>query len=142
MTQRMEAIIYDLVMDTDDIEDRLLDSGSVPSAQTMHQLRRRIFRIRRQLSSVRQVISPIATDPARPLDADDRETLVRCSNHVTRYMESLEDCRARAQMLQDHIGAIDAESGHQHAAGGRQTSSRFGLSGLLGMLFRLCHNRR
>jgi len=105
MTQRLEAVIHDLVMDTDVIEDQLLDSGSVPSAQTMNEMRRRIFRIRRQLSSVRQVISPIATDPALPLDVDDRETLVRASNHVTRYLESLEDCRTRVQMLQDHIEA-------------------------------------
>jgi zinc transporter len=105
MTKRMEAVIFDLTMDIDAIEDRLLDSGSVPLAQSLGDLRRRIFRIRRQLNSVQQVLLPIATDPALILDAEDRETLVRASNHVTRYMESLEDCRTRVQMLQDHIEA-------------------------------------
>ena len=105
MTRRMEVVIFDIVRDTDATEDQSLDSGAAPSAQVLNALRRRIFRTRRQLHSVQHVLSPIATDPALALDADDRETLVRSSNHVTRYLEILEESRSRVQMLEDQIEA-------------------------------------
>ncbi len=105
MTKRMETIIFNLARDTDTTEDAMLDHGLDPSPETMNALRRRLFRTRRQLTSVHQVLAPIATDPALALDADDRETLVRSADHVTRYLASLEDCRARIQMLENHIEA-------------------------------------
>jgi zinc transporter len=105
MTNRMEAVIYELTQDIDDIEDALLDGGSVPPPQMLSQLRRRIFRTRRQVNGTQQVLAPMTTDPAIALDADDRETLNRASNHVTRYLGSLDECRARVQMLEDQIEA-------------------------------------
>jgi len=105
MTKRMEIVIFDLTQDTDATEDAMLDRGCDPSPDTMIALRRRLFRTRRQLTSVQQILAPLGTDPALHLDADDRETLVRSANHVTRYLASLEDCRARIQMLEDHIDA-------------------------------------
>ena len=105
MTKRMETIIFDLTRDTDATEDAMLDRGADPSPETMTALRRRLFRIRRQLTSVHQVLSPIATDPALALDADDREILARAADHVTRYLASVEDCQARIQMLENHIEA-------------------------------------
>lgn len=103
MTKRLEAVIYDLTKDTDAVEDELLDSETVPSPQILSELRRRIYRTRRHVNSVQQVLAPMATDPALALDADDRDTLMRASNHVTRYLDGLEDCRARVQMLEDQI---------------------------------------
>ena len=105
MTKRMEAVIYDLTQDIDDVEDAMLDGGSVPPPQTLSELRRRIFRTRRQVNFTQQVLAPMTTDPALALDASDRKTLVRSSNHVTRYLEGLEECRTRVQMLEDQIDA-------------------------------------
>lgn len=137
MTKRMEVVIFDLTRDIDAVEDQLLDSESVPSGQTMNELRRRVIRIRRQLTSVQQVLSPIASDPALTLDADDRETLVRASNHVTRYMESLEDCRTHVQMLQDHIEAQHVTTMNRSSLNLTIVATVFlpltFLSGLLGM---------
>ena len=110
MTKRMETVIFSLTQDTDAAEDTMLDRRTDPSPETMNGLRRRLLRTRRQLTSVQQVLAPIATDPALPLDADDRETLVRSADHVTRYLASLEDCRARLQMLEDHIEAQRAST--------------------------------
>ena len=110
MTNRMEAVIYDLTQDIDDVEDALLDGGSVPPPQTLSELRRRIFRTRRQVNGTQQVLAPMTTDPALALDADDRETLNRASDHVARYLGSLDECRTRVQMLEDQIEA--ATLGH------------------------------
>jgi len=103
MTNRMEAVIYELTQDIDDVEDAMLDGNSVPPPQTLSELRRRIFRTRRQVNGTRQVLAPMTTDPALALDADDRETLNRASNHVARYLGSLDECRMRVQMLEDQI---------------------------------------
>ncbi|WP_291994617.1 CorA family divalent cation transporter [Candidatus Accumulibacter sp. ACC003] len=50
-----------------------------------------------------------ATDPTLALDADDRETLVRASKHVTRYLQRLDECRTRVQTLGDQIEAQRSE---------------------------------
>ena len=103
MTNRMEAVIYDLTQDIDDVEDALLDGNTAPPPQSLSELRRRIFRTRRQVNGTQQVLAPMTTDPALALDADDRETLNRASSHVARYLGSLDECRTRVQMLEDQI---------------------------------------
>jgi len=110
MTNRMEPIIYELTQDIDAVEDALLDGGSVPQSQTLSKLRRRIFCTRRQVNSSQQVLAPMTTDPALALDADDRETLDRSSKHVTRYLDGLDECRTRVQMLEDQIEAQRSET--------------------------------
>jgi zinc transporter len=103
MTNRMEAVIYDLTQDIDDVEDALLDGNTAPPPQMLSELRRRIFRTRRQVNGTQQVLAPMTTDPALALDADDRQTLNRASDHVARYLGSLDECRTRVQMLEDQI---------------------------------------
>jgi zinc transporter len=110
MTNRMEPVISDLTQDIDDVEDALLDGGSVPHPQTLSEFRRRIFRTRRQVNSTQQVLAPMTTDPALALDADDRETLDRASKHVTRYLDGLDECRTRVEMLEDQIEAQRSET--------------------------------
>ena len=109
MTNRMEPVISDLTQDIDDVEDALLDGGSVPPQQTLSEFQRRIFRTRRHVDSTQQVLDPMTTDPALALDADDRETLVRASKHVTRYLQRLDECRTRVQTLGDQIEARRSE---------------------------------
>ena len=110
MTNRMEAVIYDLTQDIDKVEDALLDGRSVPHPQTLSELTRRIVRTRRQVNGTQLVLAPMTTDPALALDADDRETLNRASNHVARYLASLDECRTRVQMLEDQIDAQRSET--------------------------------
>jgi zinc transporter len=110
MTNRMEPVISDLTQDIDDVEDALLDGGSVPHSQTLSEFRRRIFRTRRQVNSAQQVLAPMTTDPALALDANDRETLVRASQHVTRHLNGLEEYRTRVQMLEDQVEAQRSET--------------------------------
>jgi zinc transporter len=56
MTNRMEPVISDLAQDIEDIEDALLDAGSVPHPQTLSEFRRRIFRTRRQVNSTQRCL--------------------------------------------------------------------------------------
>ena len=105
MARRMEPVIFDLIQDIDDVEDALLDGGSVPPQQTLSEFQCRIFRTKRQVNSIQRVLAPMTTDPALALDASDRETLVRASKHVTRYLEGLDECRTRVQTLENQIEA-------------------------------------
>ncbi len=103
ITNRMEAVIYDLTQAIDNVEDAVLDGTTALPPQTLSDLRRRIFRTRRQVNGMQQVLAPMTTDPALALDADDRETLNRVANHVARYLGSLDECRTRVEMLEDQI---------------------------------------
>jgi len=109
MTNRMEPVISDLTQDIDNVEDAMLDGGSVPPQQTLSEFQRRIVRTRRQVNHTQQVLDPMTTDPTLALDADDRETLVRASTHVTRYLQRLDECRTRIQTLGDQIQAQRSE---------------------------------
>ena len=109
MTNRMEPVISDLTQDIDDVEDAMLDGGLVPPQQTLSEFQRRIVRTRRHVNNTRQVLDPMTTDPTLALDADDRETLVRASMHVTRYLQRLDECRTRVQALGDQIEAQRSE---------------------------------
>jgi zinc transporter len=103
MTNRMEPVISNLIQDIDDVEDAMLDGGLVPPQQTLSEFQRRIFRTRRQVNYTQQVLDPMTTDPTLALDADDRETLVRASIHVSRYLQRLDECRTRVQTLGNQI---------------------------------------
>jgi zinc transporter len=105
MTNRMEPVISDLTKDIDDVEDAMLDGGLVPPQQTLSEFQRQIVRTRRHVNNTQQVLDPMTTDPTLALDADDRETLVRASKHVTRHLQRLDECRTRVQTLRDQIEA-------------------------------------
>jgi zinc transporter len=109
LTNRMEPLIYDLAQHIDDIEDAMLDDGLVPPQQTLSEVQRRIVRTRRQVYYAQQVLEPMTTDPTLALDADDRETLVRASKHVTRYLQRLDECRTRVQALEGQMEAQRSE---------------------------------
>jgi len=119
MTNRIEPVISDLTQDIDDVEDALLDGGSAPHPQTLSEFRRRIFRTRRQVNSTQQVLAPMTTDPSLALDGDDRKTLDRASQHVTRHLNRLEEHRTRVKMLEDQVEAQRSET---------MTRSSFNLS--------------
>ncbi len=52
----------------------------------------------------------MTTEPALALDADDRETLVRASQQVTRHLNGLEEYRTRVQMPEDQVEAQRSET--------------------------------
>jgi zinc transporter len=103
MTRRFEVMVFDIVTETDAAEDGFLDQGRMPSMPDLNRLRRRIFQLLRQVKTGKLLLAPLATDPALDLSSDDRLILARSIDHIGRYLDSLEDCRARGQMLNDLI---------------------------------------
>jgi zinc transporter len=105
MIRRLEAVTFDILTRTDDAEDRWLVQGRTPLMDLLDRLRPRIFHARRQLNAVRLVLAPLPADLDLPLDAENRQQLVRSSNDLQRCLETLEDCRARTQLIADQIEA-------------------------------------
>jgi Mg2+ and Co2+ transporter CorA len=108
-TALLEPVISDLTQDIDDVKDAMLDGSLAPLQQTLNELQRRIVCTRRHVNYIQQVLDPMTTDPTLALDADDCETLVRASTHVTRYLQRLDECRTRVQTLGDQIEAQRSE---------------------------------
>lgn len=103
LTEHLEGIIVAISKDTDDLEDQLLDENVPPEVEALNALRRRVYRARRQLASLRHVLMLVASDPSVDLNEWEHAALVKSSELVTRHLENLEDCRTRAQLLQDQF---------------------------------------
>lgn len=103
LTEHLEGIIVAVTKHTDELEDQLLEEDVTPDVEALNALRRRVYRIRRQLASLRHVLMLIASDPAIDLEESERADLVKSADLVTRHLENLEDCRARAQLMQDQL---------------------------------------
>ena len=103
MAERLEGIILDISEDTDDLEDQLLEENITPQLESLSVLRRRIYRTRRQLASLKLVLTLIASDPSLELSKAESRALIKSSEHVGGHLEGLEDCRVRAEILQDQI---------------------------------------
>lgn len=103
LAERLEGIIFDIIKVTDQLEDALLDGAVEGPMHHLSTLRRRIYGTRRLLTSLRHVLSIIDSDPSLELTKTESTTLRKSSEHVLHLLESLEDCRARAQLLQDQI---------------------------------------
>ncbi len=101
--ENLENAILDISAETDDVEDRVLAEGDDPPLGTLNTLRYRAFQVRRQLVPLRNLLSFIAADQSLQIDSDERHALSGASEEVIRYLEGLDDCRERAQLLHDQM---------------------------------------
>ena len=89
LTEHLEGIIVAISKDTDDLEDQLLDENVPPEVEALNALRRRVYRARRQLASLRHVLMLVAADPAVDLNEWEHAALVKSSELVTRHLDNL-----------------------------------------------------
>ena len=68
LTEHLEGIIVAISKDIDDLEDQLLDENVPPEVEALNALRRRVYRARRQLASLRHVLKLVASDPSVDLN--------------------------------------------------------------------------
>ena len=103
LAERLGDIIFEIAEDTDELEDQILEQRVASKLKAVSALRRRIYRTRRQLTSLKLVLALIASDPALELAKGESRALLKSSDHVGGLLEGLEDCRFRAEVLQDQI---------------------------------------
>lgn len=101
--ETLESSILQISAETDDLEDRVLAEGDDPPLGALNVLRYQAFQVRRQLVPLRNLLNFIAADPSLQIDSDESNILSAASEQVVHYLEGLDDCRERAQLLHDQI---------------------------------------
>ncbi len=101
---RLETIITELSEETDALEDRVLakDAGN-PPLEALNATRSKVFHIRRYLVQFQNVLKLIVSDPAIHISKKENQTLTGATELFGRYLDQIEDCRGRAQLLYDQI---------------------------------------
>ena len=101
---RLETIITDLSEETDGLEDKILaHDADKPPLEALNTIRRKVFYIRRYLVQFQNVLKLIVSDPAIHISKKENRTLTGVTELFGHYLDSIEDCRGRAQLLYDHI---------------------------------------
>ena len=102
--KRFEPLISDIFSKTTKLEDQILeaDDGSVDDDE-LNVVRHQTIRARQHLVMLRNLLAFVTADDTLPISEKEYQALESARRHVLGYLESLEECRERAQLLQDQI---------------------------------------
>ena len=102
--KRFEPLISDIFSKTTKLEDQILDADadSVDDDE-LNVVRHQTIRARQHLVMLRNLLSFVTSDDTLPISEKENQALESARRHVLGYLESLEECRERAQLLQDQI---------------------------------------
>jgi zinc transporter len=103
--KRLESQISDISLKTDSFEEQILAQKSEPRMDDLNSLRRETLRLRRQLVPVRGILRLMLSDQALNLGDSQKRPLSTAAEHIGEYLENLEDCRERADLLRDQMEA-------------------------------------
>lgn len=118
LTELMAIGVGDVIEELDDNMDQLEDE--VLGQQTRHlrtelaEVRRTAIGLRRYLMPQREVITHLSLERINWLGEDERTRLREVSDHLTRYVEDLEEIRERAAVCQEELNShINAQAGQR-----------------------------
>jgi zinc transporter len=100
---KLESQIVMVSNETDELEEQILESIDDADAAQLEIVRRATTRIRRQLLSLRNMLVFILSDQSLAISDDDRLAIQSVTNRVRNYLEILEGCHERANLLRDQI---------------------------------------
>jgi zinc transporter len=102
--KRYEPLISNIFSKTTKLEDQILDAddNSVDDGELIV-VRHQTIRARQHLVMLRNLLAFISADETLPISEKEYQALESARRHVLGYLESLEECRERAQLLQDQI---------------------------------------
>ena len=102
--KRFEPLISDIFSKTTKLEDQILDADddSVDDDE-LNVVRHQTIRARQHLVMLRNLLAFVTADDTLPISEKEYQALESARRHVLGYLESLEECRERAQLLQDQI---------------------------------------
>lgn len=103
--RKLDGRISEISVKTDDFEDRLLAEKGEPRMDELNRLRRETLRVRRQLVPIRGILRLMLSDQSLKLGELQKRPLSAAAEHVGEYLETLEDCRERADLLRDQMEA-------------------------------------
>jgi zinc transporter len=102
--RQFEPLISDIFSKTTMLEDQTLDADdkSVDDDE-LNVVRHQTIRARQHLVMLRNLLAFVSADDTLPISKKEHQALESARRHVLGYLESLEECRERAQLLQDQI---------------------------------------
>lgn len=107
--ERMEPVIQDLDNDTDESEEKILNSAETALRQDIIEIRRKAIELRRYIAPQKDVIAYLRSSELPWLDQTARRHLQESLDRVTRYVEELDAIRERSQLVKDEMTNIHNE---------------------------------
>jgi zinc transporter len=104
--ERMEPVLTDLDEMTDTIEEKILETASSTSRESIVNVRKKAIILRRYMAPQKDAIGQLRIAEVSWLDERYRRHLQESYNHVTRYVEDLDAIRERAQIVKDEHANI------------------------------------
>jgi zinc transporter len=106
MRNQLENTITDLSGETDALEDRMIvEDADDPSVNDVIALLRKVFHIRRYFVQFQNVLKLIVVDPVIHFSKTENLTLTGATELLGGYLDIIEDCRGRVQLMYDQIQA-------------------------------------
>lgn len=101
--RRFEPLINDMFATTTKLEDQFLDTENEFDEDELNEVRRQTMRSRRHFVMLRNLLAFVAADEALPISPHESQALDSARRQVLGYLESLDECNERAQLLQDQV---------------------------------------
>lgn len=114
LTDRMTGVIDGFEDQLDEIEATIRTLDPVESRATLGALRREAVIIRRYMAPQREAVNQIYQEPPDWLDETPRLRLRECVNRLMQFIESIDETRERAIVLDDGIANRMAEKMNQN----------------------------
>ena len=114
MAMSVGEVIEELDDNMDQLEDEVLGRQTRHLRSELAEVRRTAIGLRRYLVPQREVITHLSVERVNWLGEDERTRLREVSDHLTRYVEDLEEIRERAAVCQEELIAnINAQAGQR-----------------------------
>ncbi len=103
LLERIDPVLGQLDDDTDNIEERLIDSADATLRKNITEVRKKAILFRRYIAPQREAIGKLRLAEVDWLSIQNRRSLQESHDRVTRYVEDLDAIRERAQIVKDEI---------------------------------------
>ena len=107
--RQFEPFISNIFNKTTKLEDRILDAKDEFVDDELNVIRLQTIRARRHLVTLRNLLAFVTADDTLPISKSEFQALESARRQVLGYLESLEECRERAQLLQEQIATRMAD---------------------------------
>ncbi len=101
--ERIDPVLGQLDDDTDNIEERLIDSVDSTLRKNITEVRKKAILFRRYIAPQREAIGKLRLVEVDWLSTQNRRSLQESHDRVTRYVEDLDAIRERAQIVKDEL---------------------------------------
>lgn len=103
LLERIDPVLGQLDDDTDNIEERLIDSADAALRKNITEVRKKAILFRRYIAPQREAIGKLRLAEVDWLSVHDKRSLQESHDRVTRYVEDLDAIRERAQIVKDEL---------------------------------------